>query len=73
MQHYRASLPQKMDITPLEDPYPYYEEFAPTDGEDLPLDYFTKGQKGKGKGKGKGKDGKGEKGKGQGQGRQGPH
>ena len=72
VQHYRASLPQKMDITPLEDPYPYYEEFAPTDGEDLPLDYFTKGQKGKGKGKGKGKDGKGEKGKGKGKGGKGP-
>ena len=52
-------------------PYPYYEDVTPTDGEDLPLDYFTKGQKGKSKGKGKGKDGKGEKGKGKGGGKAG--
>eukprot|EP00972_Heterocapsa_arctica_P057591 8496690-Heterocapsa_arctica.AAC.1 len=69
VQHHRANGPQGMDLNPLApdgDPYPY-EEYAPTYGDDLPLDYFTKGQKGKGKGKGKGKDGKGgEKGKGKG-------
>eukprot|EP00972_Heterocapsa_arctica_P097071 14320208-Heterocapsa_arctica.AAC.1 len=56
-----------MDLNPLADYDPTaYEETTPQDGEDFPLDYFTKGQKGKGKGKGKGKDGKGEKGKGKG-------
>eukprot|EP00972_Heterocapsa_arctica_P021708 3193026-Heterocapsa_arctica.AAC.1 len=68
VQHHRANSPQAMDLNPLaDDSYPYpYEELATPDGEDLPLDYFTKGQEGKGKGKGKGKDGKGEKGKGKG-------
>eukprot|EP00972_Heterocapsa_arctica_P002181 313239-Heterocapsa_arctica.AAC.1 len=61
-----------MDLNPLadHDPYPY-EDITPPAGEDLALDYFTKGQKGKGKGKGKGKDGKGEKGNGKGAGKTG--
>ena len=58
VQHYRASTPQRMDLNPLEDPYPYYEDVHPTEGDDLPLDYFTKGQKGKGKGKGERRQGR---------------
>ena len=76
VQHHRANGPRGMDLNPLAgdagDPYSY-EEYPVADGDDMPLDYFTKGQKGqKGKGKGKGKDGKGEKGKGKGKGGKGP-
>eukprot|EP00972_Heterocapsa_arctica_P039411 5803524-Heterocapsa_arctica.AAC.1 len=46
VQHHRANSPQNMDLNPLADHNHYpYEEIAPPDGEDLPLDYFTKGQK----------------------------
>eukprot|EP00972_Heterocapsa_arctica_P085312 12573338-Heterocapsa_arctica.AAC.1 len=69
VQNFRASTPQAMDLNLADAPDAgwydntvYHEEPAAQEGEDLPLDYFSKGkgQKGKGKGKCKGKEGKGD-------------
>ncbi len=67
MQNFWANSPQAMDVNTIApsdsdawcDDSAYCEESpAPPDGEDLPLDYLSKGKGQKGKGKGKGKDGK---------------
>eukprot|EP00972_Heterocapsa_arctica_P009457 1391904-Heterocapsa_arctica.AAC.1 len=49
VQHYRANSPHAMDLNLADGPADwddstiYQEEYpAPPDGEDLPLDYFTK-------------------------------
>eukprot|EP00972_Heterocapsa_arctica_P095648 14105436-Heterocapsa_arctica.AAC.1 len=47
VQYHRANSPQAMDLNLADSPDQWYdptvyEETAPPDGEDLPLDYFTK-------------------------------